>query len=475
MARVVAHLPTANSLHSININTMIRTKRGLNLPISGVPEQVLGAARSTRSIALLGCDYVGMKPTMLVAEGDKVLLGQALFRDKKNPSVTFTSPGCGRISAINRGSKRKLLSVVVELQESGGDDEQVPLKSYTDAALMDLPAETVIEDLLTSGLWTSLRVRPFSKVADPTRQAHSLFINAMDTNPLAANPSVVMKDAIPDFVRGVNLLSKLPQNKTYVCVERKVDALLKDQEFADSVSVQEFRGPHPSGLTGTHIHFLGSAGLGKQVWSLNYQDVIAIGKLFATGKLSVERVISLAGPQVSEPRLLRSRIGADLQELCAGELEPLESRIISGSVLGGRKAVGAESYLGRYHLQVSVLREGRERPFLGYLSPGANRHSVMGIYISALDRSKRLDMSTSTQGSDRAMVPIGAYEQIMPLDILPTQLLRALIVGDIETAQNLGALELDEEDLALCSYVCPGKYEYGPILRENLARIEKEA
>jgi len=178
---------------------------------------------------------------------------------------------------------------------------------------------------------------------------------------------------------------------------------------------------------------------------------------------------------VSEPRLLVSRLGADLQALCAGELEPHESRIISGSVLGGRTAANAHSYLGRYHLQVSVLREGRERPLLGYLSPGANRHSVMGIYISAIDKSRRHAMSTSTQGSDRAMVPIGAYEKIMPLDILPTQLLRALIVGDLETAQNLGALELDEEDLALCSYVCPGKYEYGPILRDNLARIEKEA
>ncbi|MEX0963386.1 MAG: Na(+)-translocating NADH-quinone reductase subunit A [Pseudohongiellaceae bacterium] len=454
---------------------MIRTKRGLNLPISGLPEQLLGKSRSTRSVALLGCDYVGLKPTMLVAEGDEVLIGQPLFRDKKNPSVSFTSPGCGRVSAINRGLKRKLMSVVVELAEEGRTDLQVALNSYSATELEHLPAATITSDLLASGLWTSLRVRPFSKVADPAQPAHSLFINAMDTNPLAANPDVVLQAELASFVLGVNLLARLPQNKTYLCVDRKVDGLLKQQEFAASVQLQEFRGPHPSGLAGTHIHYLEPAGLAKQIWSLNYQDVIAIGKLFSTGKLSVERTIALAGPQVSEPRLLKSRLGADLTELCAGELEPHESRIISGSVLGGRKAAGVESYLGRYHLQVSVLREGRERALLGYLSPGANRHSVMGIYISGFDKLKRLAMSTSTQGSDRAMVPIGAYEKIMPLDILPTQLLRALIVGDIETAQNLGALELDEEDLALCSYVCPGKYEYGPILRENLTRIEKEA
>lgn len=454
---------------------MIRTKRGLNLPISGEPEQVLGKARSTRSVALLGCDYVGLKPTMLVAEGDVVKIGQPLFRDKKNPAVSFTAPGCGRVSAINRGNKRRLLSVVIELDEKGDDSDQVVLNHYSEAEIADLPAATISADLLASGLWTSLRVRPFSKVADPARAAHSLFINAMDTNPLAAQPSVVLQAAILDFVRGVNLLSRLAQNKTFVCVDRKVDALLKEQNFADSVQVQEFRGPHPSGLSGTHIHYLEPAGLAKPIWSINYQDVIAIGKLFSTGKLSMARVLSLAGPQVSEPRLLQSRIGADLTEMCAGELKPHESRIISGSVLGGRKAAGSESYLGRYHLQVSVLREGRERALLGYLSPGANRHSVMGIYISGFDKLKRLALSTSTQGSDRAMVPIGAYEKIMPLDILPTQLLRALIVGDIEAAQNLGALELDEEDLALCSYVCPGKYEYGPILRDNLTRIEKEA
>lgn len=454
---------------------MIRIKRGLNLPISGAPEQVLGKARSTRSVALLGRDYIGLKPTMLVAEGDKVLLGQALFRDKKNPSVVFTSPGCGRVRSINRGHQRKLLSVVVELEEDGKADEQVALNSYSSSELAALTRKTIVEDLLVSGLWTSLRTRPFSKVADPSQQAHSLFINVMDTNPLAARPSVVIKEDLANFVLGVNLLAKLPEQQTYVCVDNEVESALKGQDFVDSVTVQEFRGPHPSGLTGTHIHHLEPAGMGKQIWSLNYQDVIAIGKLFSTGKLSVERIISLAGPQVSEPRLLVTRVGADLQELCAGELEPHESRIISGSVLGGRTAASVESYLGRYHLQVSVLREGRERPLLGYLSPGVNRHSVMGIYISGLYKNRRHAMSTSTQGSDRAMVPIGAYEKIMPLDILPTQLLRALIVGDLETAQQLGALELDEEDLALCSYVCPGKYEYGPILRDNLTRIEKEA
>jgi Na+-transporting NADH:ubiquinone oxidoreductase subunit A len=228
-------------------------------------------------------------------------------------------------------------------------------------------------------------------------------------------------------------------------------------------------------LSGTHIHTLEPAGMSREIAYVNYQDVIAIGKLFATGELDVERVIALAGPQVTAPRLVRARLGANLEELTAGELTGNDNRVISGSVLGGRAARGAEAYLGRYHLQVSVLREGRDRPMFGYLSPGKNRHSVMGIYLTSFFGSAPLPLSTSAQGSDRAMVPIGAYEKVMPLDILPTQLLRALIIGDIESAINLGALELDEEDLALCSYVCPGKYEYGTLLRDNLARIEKEA
>ncbi len=453
---------------------MIRTKRGLNLPISGAPEQQIGEVQRTRSVAIVGCDYVGMKPTMAVTLGDSVKLGQTLFSDKKNPSVLYTSPAAGVVSAINRGHQRRLLSVVIDLDLDNPDEEQVELNSYSADELAKLSVDTVVADLVKSGLWTSLRTRPFSKVADPSSRPHSLFINAMDTNPLAAQPSVVLEPQLEAFCSGVKLLSGLARQRTYVCVDRKVDGLLKSTEFAENIQIQEFRGPHPSGLSGTHIHYLEPAGVGKQIWYVNYQDVIAIGKLFSSGRLSMDRVISLAGPQVSEPRLVRSRIGANLEEICAAELKPHESRIVSGSVLGGRKAAGAEGYLGRYHLQVSVLREGRERPLMGYLSPGRNRHSAMGIYVSGLFKDKRHAMSTSTQGSERAMVPIGAYEKIMPLDILPTQLLRSLIVGDIESAQNLGALELDEEDLALCSYVCPGKYEYGPILRDILTLIEKE-
>lgn len=451
---------------------MIRIKRGLDLPIKGAPEQVIDDAKPVRTVAVLGHDYVGMKPTMEVKEGDKVKLGQTVFTDKKTPGVIYTAPGSGVVKAINRGERRVFLSLVIELDEN--DSDAVSFTSYPDTEIATLARDKVVENLVQSGLWTALRTRPFSKVPDPESKPSSIFINLMDSNPLALDPEVVAREYSQDFVRGVNVMARLTDGKIYLCRRDGSFAGLENEAFADNVVIEDFAGPHPSGLSGTHIHFLDPVSLNKWVWTIGFQDVIATGKLFNTGQLWAERYIALAGPQVKQPRLLRTRLGASLTELADGELNDGENRLVSGSVLSGRKAAAPEDFLGRYHQQVTVLREGRERPLFGYLSPGANRHSNLGIYLSSLFRGKKLDMTTTTNGSERAMVPVGTYETIMPLDILPTQLLRSLIVSDIETAMDLGALELDEDDLGLCTYVCPGKYEYGPILRDNLTRIEKE-
>lgn len=452
---------------------MIKITRGLDIPLLGAPEQQITDARQVRSVALLGHDYVGMKPTMMVREGEHVRLGQPLFEDKKTPGVVYTAPGSGVVRAINRGDRRVFLSLVIDLDDS--DADQLEFARYDASSLGSLEREKVVENLVKSGLWTALRTRPFSKVPAIDARPHSLFVNAMDTNPLAGNPEVVARESGDDFINGINVLSRLTEGPLFLCRAAGSFAGLEDHGFASNVRVETFGGPHPAGLSGTHIHYLDPVSLKKQVWSIGYQDVIAVGKLFATGRLSVDRVVALVGPQVEKPRLLRTRIGASVEELCAGELKAGENRVISGSVLSGRTAHGVENYLGRYHQQLSVLLEGRERVLFGYLSPGTERHSALGIYLSSLFKGRRFALTTSTNGSPRAMVPVGSYERVMPLDILPTQLLRALIVGDIEVVQSLGGLELDEEDLALCTYVCPGKYEYGPILRDNLTRIEKES
>lgn len=445
---------------------MIRIKRGLDLPITGAPEQRIEAARPVRSVAVIGFDYHGMKPTMAVQAGDRVKLGQVLFSDKKTPGVHFTAPGAGVVSAIHRGEQRVLQSVVIDLD---GDDA-VEFAAYSDGQLDALSGEQVRRNLQQSGLWAALRTRPFSKVPAVDATPASIFVTAIDTHPLAADPAVVIAEAAEDFTRGLRVLARLA--KVFVCVGENAKV---PGSGLNNVQVEQFAGPHPAGLPGTHIHFLDPVNAHKTVWQVGYQDVIAIGKLFVTGRLSVERVVALAGPMVDKPRLVRTRLGANLDELTAGELKVGKPvRVISGSLFGGRSARGACAWLGRYHQQVSCLEEGTEREMLHYLRAGVEKHSVMNLYISKLNPGKLFNFTTSTNGSPRAMVPIGNYEEIMPLDILPTQLLRYLIVGDTDMAQKLGCLELDEEDLALCSYVCAGKYEYGPILRDNLTRIEKE-
>ena len=446
---------------------MIKIKRGLDIPLAGAPSGELDTSVTTRAAGLLGADYHGMKPTMAVQVGDVVKRGDLLFSDKKCEGVRYTSPAGGRVSAINRGAKRAFQSVVVEID----GDEAASFDQYAAEAARELPAEAIKNQLIQSGQWTALRARPFGRVADPATSPAGLFITAIDTHPHAPDPHQVIAREAEAFELGQALLANLVDCPVYLCAAPGAEM---PQAAHERISRHDFAGPHPAGLAGTHVHFLMGASAERIAWTIGYQDVIAVGRLFLDGALYVERVVALAGPSVSRPRLVLSRVGADLQALVAGEGEGDDARLLSGSVLGGRAVQSDTAYLGRYHQQVALLREGRDRAFMGWLSPGVNKHSVMGIYLSSWFGSKPLAMSTNTNGSERAMVPVGAYEKVMPLDILPTQLLRALLVGDTETAQALGCLELDEEDLALCTYVCPGKYEYGGILRDNLTRIEKE-
>ena len=442
-------------------------KKGLDLPIAGRPEQKITDGNSVKSVALLGSDYVGLKPKMMVAEGDKVKLGQVLFSDKKNLGVNFTSPGAGIISAIHRGDKRALLSVVIELK----GNQQESFNSYSEAELANLTIDQVKENLLASGLWTSFVTRPYGKVPAVDSIPSSIFVTAIDTRPLAADPSVIIKERANDFANGLSVVSKLTSGKTYLC-----KATGADIASHTAVQVAEFSGPHPAGLPSTHIHFIDPVNVNKFVWHIDYQAVIAIGALFTSGKLNVERVVSLAGPTVNNPRLVRTRVGANLQDLVAGELQDVENRVISGSVLYGHEAAGPVAYLAANDLQVSALKEGRDRELFGWIVPGTQKYSAMNVYVSSKDRQtgRQFPLTTDKNGSNRAIVPVGVYESVMPLDILSTPLLKAIVVGDSDTAQSLGCLELDEEDMSLFTFVDPGKHDFAPVLRANLTKIEKE-
>jgi Na+-transporting NADH:ubiquinone oxidoreductase subunit A len=443
----------------------IELRQGLDLPISGIPIQDIKPGPAINRVGLMGDDYLGMRPSLQVNVGDRVRKGSVLFSDKKTPGVQYTSPVAGTVAAINRGEKRKFESI--EIAISGEDF--VSFQSFQ--GLGDVTREQVQELLVASGLWVALRTRPFSKVPALDTEPNSLFITAMDTNPLAAEPELIISQHKEQFVAGVQALSKLTRGKTFVCT--RFDSRIPDKKIPN-VEYEQFKGPHPAGLVGTHIHFLDPVGPKKTVWYIGYQDVIAVGHLFLTGRLDSERVISVAGPAVRQPGLYRTILGASLDDLVSGNISESNVRIVSGSVLCGRKSLPTKNYLGRYHNQVSILAEGNQRTFLGWQKPGMDKFSITRVYAGSWLRNKLFPLTTNTGGSKRAMVPIGTYERVMPLRMLPTQLLRALIVNNTESAQALGCLELDEEDVALCTYVCPGKYDYGAVLRENLAVIEKE-
>jgi len=452
-----------------------RITKGLDLPISGAAMQIIRGREDVHRVAVMADDFPGMKPGMKVQVDDIVKRGQVLFEDRKTPGALHTAPGAGKVVGVHRGARRALQSVVIELSEgerSGGDSaECVAFERFTGRSTAELTRDDIVGLLVESGQWAALRTRPFSRIPSPESTPRSLFVTATDSHPLAPLPEVVIEKRREDFERGLEIVAKLTDGPTWLCIR-------EGSGIADGVEapvvVEEFTGPHPSGTVGLHIHRLDPVCREKSVWHLGYQDVIAIGSLFATGRLDVERTISIAGPACSDPRLLVTRLGCAIAEL-VGDDAADDVRCISGSVLSGKKAMGeAFGYMGRFDRQISVLREGHERVFMGWLSPGLKSFSTLPIYLSRLFGARTFDFTTSTNGSPRAMVPIGTFERVMPLDILPTFLLRSLIVGDIEQAEKLGVLELDEEDIALCTFVCSGKTDYGPILRRNLEMIEKE-
>jgi Na+-transporting NADH:ubiquinone oxidoreductase subunit A len=438
-------------------------------------------AREVGTVGLLAADYPGMRPRFAVQVGDEVCRGQLLFEDRKNSGVRYTSPGAGRVAAIHRGERRALQSVVIELGEaesSGGDGAEldVAFDAFTGKAADQLAPAEIRALLVESGLWTALRARPFGKVPPPDSLPRSLFVTAIDSNPLAPDVDVVLAGREEEFAAGVAALARLVEGRpVHLCRRRGSSVGGQAGDGSDGVEIHEFAGPHPAGTPGLHVHRIDPVGLGRIAWHIDYQDVLAIGHLVRTGRLDVGRVVSLAGPAVTRARLLRTRLGAALDEVAAGELAEGENRVISGSVLAGYAAAGpVHGYLGRTHNQVTVLPEDRERRFLNWLAPGTKRFSVMRLFASRFLLGSRPGFTTDLGGGRRALVPVGVYERVLAFDLLITPLLRALLARDVETAEELGCLELVEEDVAPFTFVCPSKIDYGSVLREMLDTIERE-
>ena len=461
-------------------------KKGLNLPIKGQPQQVVVDGNSVDRVAVIADDFPFMKAKMLVSEGDEVKRGQRLFEDRKNAGVYFTAPGAGKVVAVNRGDRRALVSVVIELNdnEKAGKPQESdfqPFESYKTGGASAYDAEGVKALLIESGLWTALRARPLSQVPAVDSSCAALFVTAIDTSPLAVDVNVALKGKLDDFQEGLKALAMLTSGTMFVCQGEASDFSAQVAGISNA-QLETFAGDHPAGLVGTHIHTLFPVNRKRIAWHIGYQDVVAVGRLFKTGQIDVERIISFAGPAALKPAVIRTRLGAEVASLVEGRTALAETRLVDGSVFYGRtmsNAPSTEGFLGRYRVQVTAILEGREREFLGWLKPGGEKFSVTRAFFSPMmsgqfGGGKFFNFNTSTNGSHRAMVPIGLFEKVMPLDIMPTFLLRALLKDDLERAEALGCLELDEEDLALCTFVSPGKEDYGPALRRVLTTIWKE-
>ena len=461
------------SLHTV--------RRGFDVRLQGAPaaDGRADELRVPSRVALLGADYPGTRPTMRVREGDSVSRGSVLFEDKKTPGVWFTAPLAGRVVAVHRGERRAFLSLVIEVnpdERAGGGSAGHAPSGWSGRHPDALTDEAARELLLESGEWTAIRTRPFGRVANPATRPQAIFVTAMDTAPLAPDPVTAVAGRETDLEWGLAALSRLTDGPVFVC-SRAGRRLPVDEK--DRVRHEEFRGPHPAGTAGLHIHRLAPVHRGRESWHLDAQDLASIGGLFRTGSGDALRVVSLGGPPVGRPGLLRMPIGASLAELAQPEptagRDPAERRVIAGSLLSGRTAADdVTGYLGRYHRQVTVLAEDRRRRLLGWLTPGAGAVSVSRAYLSALLPAKARPITTGTHGSRRAIVPIGTYDRVMAFDIPPAMLCRALLMEDIERAEELGVLELIEEDVGLLTFACPAKNDYGPALRRVLDTLEKE-
>lgn len=440
-------------------------RKGLDLPITGAPRQEVGPSEPVSSVAVLGDDYIDLKPRVVVSEGDQVVAGSPVFFDKNMPEAQVVSPVSGRVRAVNRGARRKLVSVVIDVDQKPA--KPLDFSSVGDASTRD----GLVERLCAAGVWTSFRTRPYSKVPAPDSTPVAIYVTALDTEPLAADPSLAINENAEAFAKGLETVSMLTEGKTYLCQGN--DTALPGHEV-EGVEAVGFAGPHPAGLAGTHMHFIEPPLAEKFVWTIGYQDVIVIGRLMLSGTYDASCIVSLGGPMCKDPRLVRTVAGASVTDLVAQDL-PTDTpiRMISGSVLSGRAAEGNAAYLGRYARQITLIEEDKKQIPLGWVRAMPSKYAAQPVLGSAFSK-KLFPLTSNLNGGRRAMVPLGTFEGLMPQDFLPTQLLRALLVMDTDQAQLLGALELDEEDLGLVGFACPAKYEYGMALRDCLTKIEKE-
>ena len=444
----------------------VKLKRGLDIRMTGKADSILAGEVDSALYAVKPVDFPGLIPKLNVKPGEVVSAGSPLFHDKIRPEIIFSSPVSGKVVSVKRGDRRKLLEVVVEKEGN----------EYIDFGVSDpslLSREKIKESLLISGLWPTVRQRPYHVVANPQDVPKAIFISGFDTSPLAPDYNFIIDNSPSSLLRsGITALKKLTDGKVNLILNGKGASPELLKKVAD-VEISHFSGPHPAGNVGVHIHHLDPVNKGEIVWFVNLQDVLAIGRLFEQGRYNHERIIALTGSEVLHPSYYKIKSGASVTSLVKNNVKAGNLRYISGNVLTGT-SVGPEGYLGYYDSQVTVIPEGDYFEFFGWMMPGIKKFSFSRTFASSLIPSKEYRFDTNLHGGERAFVMTGQYEKVVPMDIYPMQLLKAILSEDIDLMENLGIYEIAEEDFALCEYICPSKIEIQSIVRRGLDLMIKE-
>ncbi len=446
----------------------IKIKKGHNIRISGQPKKVVLEAIQSTQLKVIPLDYKGIKPKLMVKVGDEVNIGTPLYYDKLQPTVKFSSPGSGTISDIKYGERRRIEEIVISLEDK---EEFETFKKYDESEITVLNSDDIKGQLLASGLWVAIRQRPFSKIANPETTPKSIFISAYSTAPLAPSQEYLLAENVEGFQSGLNILSKLTSGKVNLVIDKKSN--FEPFVNAKNVEIHTVSGPHPAGNVGIHIHHIDPIKQGDVVWVVSPQDVKAIGELFLTGKYPTTKLVAVGGSCVEKHHYIRTRRGAVIGDLLKDNPAKDDVRIITGDVLTGRKTT-IDSSVGFYDELITIIPEGRKRRFMGWALPGFDRYTLSNSFLSKMTGNKEFSLDTNQNGGERAIVPFGSWESVLPMDILPTFLVKSILARDIEEMEKLGIYECDEEDFALCAFSCPSKLEITEIIRQGLELMEKE-
>lgn len=444
-----------------------KVKQGYNIPLAGTPERELVVVPQPKQVAVQATDFRNLRPQMKVEPGDQVKIGSVLFTDKKQPDVRFLAPAAGKVNDVVRGDRRRILRVVIDVNSSS---ESVEFPKYTDAQIKTLERAQVIDALVQGGMWPALRQRPFANIAILDKTPKAIFISGLDTAPLAADPNFYMKELKADFQTGVLALQRLTDGKVHLTT-----APDNNDSFTGITGVEQhtITGPHPAGNISVQVYFIDRLRAGEVIWYITPYDTARIGQLLKNGHYPNETIVALTGAPVEKRHYIKTLAGASMVSLLPKNLNDNEHRILSGTVLSGSHA-SLEGFIGFYDNTVTVIPEVLKKRVLGWMDPGVNLPSYGGTFLSSLFKNKKFVQNTDMNGDERAFVSTGNYEKVMPMDILPVNLAKAVLIEDVELMEQLGIMEVAPEDFALCTYICPSKIEFGEIIEHGLTLIEKE-